>query len=154
MSLTLSAYHELTETVAVVADLGWTDWSAFDHNVITFTGGGASTELPRNFKDTWNFSVGAHVMASENWSIRIGAGYTSSAVDDQDRTPDLPVDEQVRASFGLEYKINEQWSVGGSYTFLWMGDNNIDQTRPLSGRIVGDYDAVAHILGFYGSVSF
>ncbi len=154
MSLTLSAYHEFNETVAVVADIGWTDWSAFDHNVITFTGAGVSTELPRNFKDTWNLSLGAHIMASENWTIRFGAGYTSSAVDDQNRTPDLPVDEQVRASFGLDYKINEQWSVGGSYTFLWMGDNNIDQTRPLSGRIAGDYDAAVHIFGIYGSVSF
>ena len=79
---------------------------------------------------------------------------TSAAVSDKDRTPDMPVDEQVRASVALEYKINEQWSVGGSYTFLWMGENNIDQTMPLAGRIVGDYEAFAHIFGIYGSVNF
>ena len=154
MSLTFSAYHEFTEQFALLADLGWTDWSAFDNNVITFTGGGASTELPRNFKDTWTLSLGGHVTPAENWLVMFGAGYTSSAVSDQDRTPDLPVDEQVRASVGLEYKINEQWSVGGSYTFLWLGNNEIDQTRAIAGRIVGDYNAFGHIFGIYGSVGF
>ncbi len=55
---------------------------------------------------------------------------------------------------GLEYQINEQWTVGGSYTFMWLGNNAIDQTRPISGRIAGDYDAFAHIFGFYGSLRF
>ena len=154
MSLTVSAYHEFTEQFALLADVGWTDWSEFDHNVITFTGAGVSTELPRNFKDTWNLSVGAHVRPAENWLVMFGAGYTSSAVSDQNRTPDLPVGQQVRASVGVEYKINERWSVGGNYTFLWLGNNDIDQTRPLTGRIAGDYNAFAHIFGVYGSLSF
>ena len=84
----------------------------------------------------------------------LGASYVSSAVSDQDRTPDIPVDEQVRVSAGLEYQINEQWTVGGSYTFLWLGNNALDQTRPISGRTAGDYDAFAHIFGFYGSLRF
>jgi hypothetical protein len=44
--------------------------------------------------------------------------------------------------------------VGGNYTFAWLGNNSIDQTMPIAGRIVGDYDAFAHIIGLYGSVKF
>ena len=65
-----------------------------------------------------------------------------------------PVEEQVRVSVGLEYQINEQWTVGGSYTFMWLGKNELDQTRPISGRIAGDYDAFGHIFGFYGALRF
>lgn len=154
MSLTFSAYHEFTEQFALMADVGWTDWSAFDHNVISFDGGGMSVELPRNFKDTWNLALGTHIRPAENWLVMVGASYVSSAVSDQNRTPDLPVDEQVRISVGVEYKVNERWSVGGSYTMLWLGTNDIDQTRPISGRIAGDYDALGHIFGIYGSVRF
>jgi long-chain fatty acid transport protein len=154
MSLTFSAYHDFSEQFAVVADLGWTNWGAFDYNVITFDGGGTSAELARNFKDTWNLSLGAHVRPAEKWLVMFGGGYVSSAVSDANRTPDLPVDEQVRASVGLEYEINDQWTVGGSYTFAWLGNNNIDQTMPLAGDIVGDYDAFTHIIGLYGSVKF
>ena len=57
-------------------------------------------------------------------------------------------------STGAEYQIDEQWTVGANYTFLWLGDNDIDQTRPLSGRVAGDYDAYAHIFGLYGAVNF
>ena len=154
MSVTFSAYHDLSKQFALVADVGWTNWSAFDYNVITFDGAGTSTEVPRNFKDTWNISLGAHVRPADRWLVMFGAGYVSSAVSDANRTPDLPVDEQVRASVGLEYQINDQWSVGGNYTFAWLGNNSIDQTMPIAGRIVGDYDAFAHIIGLYGSVKF
>ena len=154
MSLTFSAYHEFTGQFALLADLGWTDWSAFDNNVITFTGAGASAQLPRDFKDTWNVSLGAHIRPSDNWLVMFGAGYVSSAVSDKNRTPDLPVDEQVRVSAGFEYQVNGRWSVGGNYTFLWLGNNNIDETRAIAGRIVGDYDAFAHIFGVYASLKF
>ncbi len=154
MSLTLSPYHQLNEQWAVMADVGWTDWSAFDYNIITFDGTGMSTTLPRNFKDTWNVALGAHTRPSEDWLIMFGGGYVSSAVSDANRTPDLPVDEQVRLATGVEYQINEKWKVGANYTFAWLGNNDIDQTRPISGRVAGDYDAYAHIFGLYGSVNF
>jgi long-chain fatty acid transport protein len=154
MSLTFSGYHDFNEQFALVGDVGWTNWSAFDYNVISFDGGGGSVELARNFKDTWNISLGAHIRPAEQWLVMVGGGYVSSAVSDANRTPDLPVDQQVRVSFGLEYEINEQWTVGGNYTFAWLGNNNIDQTMPIAGRIVGDYDAYAHIIGLYGSVKF
>lgn len=154
MSVTLSGYHDLNDKFSLLADFGWTDWSAFDNNVISFDATGASTELPRNFKDTWNFSLGAHYHLNEDWMLMFGGGYVSSAVSDADRTPDLPVDQQVRGSFGAEYVISERWKVGGSYTFAWLGENKIDQTRLGAGRIVGDYSASVHMLGLYGNLSF
>jgi len=64
------------------------------------------------------------------------------------------VDQQVRVSVGVEYAINQQWNVGANYTFMWLGDNEIDQTRAFTGRIAGDYDAFAHIFGLYASLKF
>ena len=91
---------------------------------------------------------------SEDWLIMFGGSYVSSAVSDANRTPDLPVDEQVRLATGVEYQINEKWKVGANYTFAWLGNNDIDQTSPIAGRVAGDYDAFAHIFGLYGQVTF
>ncbi len=154
MSLTLSAYHELNATLALVADAGWTDWSAFDSNVISFDNSGNSTELARNFKDTWNFGVGVHYNATQQWMLLAGASYVSSAVADADRTPDLPVDEQVRLSIGAEYDLSDHWTIGANYTFAWLGDNRIDQTQPITGRLAGDYDATLHLIGLYAQITF
>jgi long-chain fatty acid transport protein len=154
MSLTFSAYHEFTEQFAVMGDLGWTDWSAFDRNVITFDSSGTPVELPRNFKDVWTLTLGTHIVPAADWLIMAGGGYVSSAVDDVNRTPDLPVDQQVRISAGGEYKINRRWAIGANYTFLWLGNNKIDQTRLLTRRIAGEYDATAHLFGIYGALMF
>ncbi len=154
MSATLSTYHEFSEKVALMLDAGWTDWSAFDYNVITFDNSGQQAELPRNFKDTWNVSLGSHISLGQSWLFMLGGGYVSSAVDDENRTPDLPVDQQIRGSTGIEYGINARWTVGADYTFVWLGENKIDQTRPLPGRIVGDYNASVHALGLYGALWF
>jgi long-chain fatty acid transport protein len=154
MSATLSTYHEFSQKVALMLDAGWTDWSAFDYNVVTFDGSGAQVELARNFKDTWNVSLGSHVSLAQDWIWMLGGGYVSSAVDDENRTPDLPVDQQIRGSTGIEYGINSSWTVGASYMFLYLGKNKIDQTRPLPGRVVGDYDAYGHVFGLYGALWF
>jgi len=87
--------------------------------------------------------------------LMLGAGYTSSAVADADRTPDMPVDEQIRFAPGLEYRISDKWTLGGNYTFLWLGNNKLDaQLNESTGRVVGDYDAAVHLLGAYASIRF
>ena len=154
MSLTFSAYHEFNEQVALMVDVGWTDWSDFDYNVITFDTSGAAVELPRNFKDTWTVALGTHIVPAPDWLVMVGGSYVSSAVEDENRTPDLPVDQQIRGSVGGEYKINRRWTAGANYTFLWLGNNRVDQTRLIARRVAGEYDAVAHIFGIYGALSF
>jgi len=154
MSATVSAYHEVSQKVALMLDAGWADWSAFDYNVVTIDGSGQQVELARNFKDTWNLSVGSHISLSPAWLLMLGGGYVSSAVEDENRTPDLPVDQQVRGSAGIEYDINARWTVGANYTFAWLGDNEIDQTLPPQRRIAGSYNAYAHIFGLYGALWF
>ncbi len=48
-SLTFSAYHELDPRWAVLADVGWTDWSAFDRTVININGPAAQLERHLEF---------------------------------------------------------------------------------------------------------
>ncbi len=153
-SVTVSLYEQFTETVAGMADFGWTDWSAYDRNVISFDDNDATVELPRGFRDTWTASVGVHIRPAEDWLVMLGTGYVSSPVRDTRRTPDLPVDQQVRGSIGLDYSCGENWRFGGNYTFAWLGENKIDQSGPLNRRLVGDYEAFAHVIGLYGSYKF
>jgi long-chain fatty acid transport protein len=155
-SVTLSSYHLVSPSVALLVDVGWQEWSAFDRTVIDIEAlDGIQVEIPRNFKDTWTLALGAHLQADEKWLLMGGTSYTSAAVEDMDRTPDMPVDEQWRVSVGAEYKAGTKWRIGATYTFLDLGANAVDVTQltPMS-RVVGDYNATAHILGFYASLGF
>ncbi len=155
-NLTMSVYHHVSQTTALMLDVGWHDWSAFDRTVITVDEtSGLQVEIPRNFKDTWTAALGAHFQTSEKWLLMGGAGYTSAAVEDADRTPDMPVDAQWRLSAGAEFVAGERWRIGGNYTYLDLGDNSLDASQIVSLiRVVGDYTAYVHILGFYASFRF
>lgn len=152
-SVTFSAYHEINDRVALLGSVAWQDWSNFNRTSIEVDGdAGTSVDIPRNWDDVWGFSLGAHIKASDQWLLMFGAGYNSSPVDDEDRTPDLPADEQIRLSAGFEYEMNERWRFGANYTYIWLGDNEIDQNYNQStGRLSGDYDADIHMLGLYAS---
>ena len=153
-NLTLSWFQPISPVVSLLFDIGWQNWASFDKTIITVDGeNDRQFEIPRDFKDTWTVSGGVHWRTSPSWLLMAGAGYTSAAVADDKRTPDMPVDEQIRAALGVEYEFDPRWRVGFNYTYLWLGNNAVDdQATPLTGRVVGNYDAKAHIIGIYGSL--
>lgn len=72
----------------------------------------------------------------------MGAAYDTSPMDgDDQRTPDLPLDRQIRAGTGLQYDWNEYVTLGVAYEYLDAGKAKIDQEGgPLQGPLKGDYD--------------
>jgi long-chain fatty acid transport protein len=139
--LMVSGYHELTDDLAILANLGWQDWSEFGKTQVTVSSA-TTTELTqdRNFKDTWHLALGAQYRFLENWLWSVGFAYDSSPVDRDDRTPDVPVDRQIRYATGLQYDWGENVTLGAAYEYLDAGDAKIDQEGgPLQGDLKGDY---------------
>ena len=77
---------------------------------------------------------------ADPWLWSVGAAYDSSPVDDDDRTPDMPLDRQIRLGTGLQYDWNNDIALGAAYTFIDAGEAKIDQEgSPLQGELKGDY---------------
>ena len=73
--------------------------------------------------------------------IMVGFAYDSSPVDDDDRTPDMPLDRQLRYAFGAQYEQSKDLTISVSYELMDAGDAEIDQNRgPLAGELKGDFD--------------
>lgn len=137
----LSGYYDLTETVALVASAGWQDWSAFGETTVTVRSSTTTSFTEdRNFKDTWHVAIGARYRFAAPWLWSVGFAYDSSPVDDKDRTVDMPLDRQIRLGTGLQYDWNENVTLGGAYTYVDLGDAEINQQGgPLQGSLKGDY---------------
>jgi long-chain fatty acid transport protein len=120
-------------------------WSQFDVNYLTINSLGQTVLLDRNWHDTWRISA-ALAKKVDNDVYTVGIGYDSSPVDDEDRTLDLPVDEQLRLAFGWGRELDKQsrWAITSEY--VWLGDNKIDQTVQ-GERVKGDFDAYMIIVG-------
>jgi len=139
--LMVSGYHELTDNLAIMANFGWQDWSEFGEAQVTVRSA-TTTELTqdRNLKDTWHVALGTQYRFLEKWLWSVGFAYDSSPVDKDDRSPDLPVDRQIRYATGLQYDWGENVTLGAAYEYLDAGDAKIDQEGgPLQGDLKGDY---------------
>lgn len=139
--LMVSGYNDLTPNLAIMANFGWQEWSKFGETQVTVRSA-TTTKLTqdRNFKDTWHVALGTQYRFMENWLWSVGFAYDSSPVDKDDRTPDVPVDRQIRYATGLQYDWGETITLGTAYEYLDAGDAKIDQQGgPLQGDLKGDY---------------
>ena len=72
-SLILSAYHELNDCFAVVADAMWTNWDVFKDLRIKYNNRAqADTVLPLEWNNTWRFALGGIYTWDCNWKFRAG----------------------------------------------------------------------------------
>ncbi len=128
----VSGYHELNDQWALLGTVGWEDWSAFDK--INLSTGRGSRNFPRNWEDTWKFAAGIHYRPVDRWLLQLGFAYDTSPVDSEDRTPDMPVDRQIRYAAGIQYQWSEQLSAGAQFVYADYGRAKIDNSL-----LKGDY---------------
>ena len=151
-AIMFSAFHELTDRLALMGNLGWQEWSEFGKVGIAVTSDDPSSlTVDRNYKDTWHVAVGAQYRVADPWLLTAGVAYDSSMMDDEDRTPDLPLGEMWRFGAGARYGWSQKLSFGMGYTFLWSGDLDMDVNRgPLAGRVSGTYENTSmSFINFY-----
>ncbi len=128
--LEIGIRHRLSEDWTIVANANWEDWSAFQDNVLTINdapGGPLVQTLERNWEDTYKVGLGFIRRLDNGKRLAFGASYDSSPVSTENRTVDLPTDEQIRLSFAYGYEGERSgWALGA--TWLWMGEGRVDTT--------------------------
>lgn len=138
-----SLYQQLSDNLAVMANVGWQDWSAFGKIGVDLSSANIDSgkTVDAGFKDTWHGAIGLHYRFAEPWLWQLGFAYDSSPVEKEHRSVLMPLDRQYRYATGVEYTMNKDITLGFDYTFIDAGKSEIDQNRgPLAGHIVGDYD--------------
>ena len=151
-ALMFSAYHDLNDRWAIMGNLGWQDWSEFGKVGVTVASEDTSSlTLDRNYKDTWHVAVGTQYRVADPWLLTAGMAYDSSMMDDEDRTPDLPLGEAWRFGLGARYDWSKNLAFGLGYTLLWSGDLDMDVNRgALAGRVSGTYENTSmSFINFY-----
>jgi long-chain fatty acid transport protein len=140
-----SAYHEVNDRLAIMANLGWQDWSEFgkvDVSVSDSRIDDITTDM--DYNDTWHVALGAQYRVTEPWLLSAGIAYDSSMLDEDAVVPSLPVGEQWRFGLGSRYAWSKDVTLGAAYELAWGGDLDMDVDRgPLAGRVSGTYESVA-----------
>ncbi|WP_241669497.1 OmpP1/FadL family transporter [Pseudomonas sp. CFBP13508] len=150
-TVTTSVSYQLDPQWTLLGSLGWQDWSDFGKVGVEVDTdlGSTSRTAQRQYKDTWHASIGAQHQINPKLRWNVGLGYDSSAVDDKDRTVDNPMNEAWRLATGVSYALQDDVDVHMSYTLIYLGDMDVQQTKARSGGSVsGEYkNAALHVLG-------
>ena len=137
----VSGYHDLTDTVAIVGNVVWQQWSQFGKpslEVSSTTSHAATANL--DYDDTWGFALGGRYKFAPDWLWSLGIAFDTSPMTKKQRTPALPLDQQFRVGTGVQYTLTDHATVGAAYEYLNLGEADLDRERgPLAGRIQGNY---------------
>lgn len=139
-----SFYHELNDKWNLLGNLGWQDWSEFGKvDVAVDAANDHSVTTDLNYKDTWTIGLGTQYKFAPRWMATTGISYDSSMLDDEDRTPTMPVGETWRWGLGLQHDLSDATTIGVQYELAYSGDLEMDYERGLlSGRVAGEYQDV------------
>jgi long-chain fatty acid transport protein len=150
-SLAVSFFHQFNPQWIVMADFTWTDWKHFKDLTAHFDSDVPTSVTTENWQDSYRYSLGVTYLPDNNWTVRIGTAYDTSAVPDAGhRTPRIPDSDRIWAAFGLGYKLSSMFSVDLGYAHLFVNDPDIDKTATaedqLRGALKGTFDAHIDIL--------
>ena len=150
-SLSVSFFHQFNPHWMVMADFTWTDWKHFKDLTVNFESKQPASVTTENWQDSYRYSLGVSYLPDDNWTVRVGTAYDTSAVPDAShRTPRIPDSDRIWAACGLGYKLSSMFNVDLSYAHLFVNDPEIDKTATgedqLRGALKGTFDAHIDIL--------
>jgi len=157
-SITVSGYQDLNAQWAVLCDVGWQDWSAFNHQTIKTPR--TEQSINEDWKDTYRLGLGAHYRPIQKLLLKAGFSYDSDPTSLANRLPNMPVAEQWRYATGLDYDLNKNMVISLNYEFIDLGraridkdlpEINVDSSKPpvFPGRSFdGNYNQFVNCIGF------
>ncbi len=145
--LTLSAYQDVTDRLALLGSVVWTNWNVFkviQLNDVAVPNIGApplfpvnqaniESAVPQNYHDSWRVALGANYYVNPNLMLRVGGGYDQTPTNNIDRNVRLPDLDRWAIAVGAHYQWKPSIGIDVGYTHLFAGSKpNVHSVQELS----------------------
>ncbi len=140
-----SLYHDFNPRFGVTGTVDYTQWSSFDELTLNNVAGIAAPDpkskkpklspqaidvnVVENFRNTWNFAVGAHYKVNNQLLLRCGGGWDETPVRGDTRNLQLPDANKWAVSAGAHYQPIAPLGVDVGYTHFFVNDAHIHDTQ-------------------------
>jgi long-chain fatty acid transport protein len=142
-SLLGSVFHQINDSVAVMADAGWQNWSAFGNPEIGINSNNpTSVTANLRYQDTFHLALGTQYRPFDRWILSTGFAFDNSMVSATSRSVSAPLGNNWRFGAGAQYALSEALELGFAYEFLWQGSPGLYQTTkggPVRGTVAGQF---------------
>ncbi|UTW42535.1 outer membrane protein transport protein [bacterium SCSIO 12844] len=134
----LGYYSRLSDRLSLMASVIYTQWNSVQQtelkNVVTPFGTSYQNVLIiQDFKNTWNFSLGATFDITPKWQIKAGVGYDMTPTTDEYRNIQIPDQNRFILATGIEYTPIESLTIALSYAHFFVKDASINVTQEITG---------------------
>ena len=135
-------YHEFESGNYFTVDGMWMKFSDFTVSDISLDEHNVHVDVPEIYNNIWALTAGMGFPVNGRMTYKVGAMYLSQAVDDEDRTFSIRMDEMWGVGVGLSYELANEQTVDLNATFIDVGDASVDtgNGEPGIGRVVGEND--------------
>lgn len=124
--VTVSAKHTFNDRIRGYATFEWTNWSRVTSYPVTFAANKATaTTINLNYENGYYLAAGGEYDVNDKFTVRAGAAYEWSPINDQHRTVRLPDNDRIWASAGFTYKPMDGLSLDLGYTHIFGTDTDI-----------------------------
>ena len=152
--VTAGLYHDINDQFAVMAEIGWTNWSTFDEIRVVGDTLGVLSVTPEDWDNVWFGAVGVTWKASEDLNIRGGIAYDQSPIPDATRTPRIPGEDRTWLSLGINYAPTPNFSIDAGYTHIFVDDSTVDVTYAPAPNLTATFENTVDILTVQGTFRF
>lgn len=121
-----SGYHRIDGTpFAVHYSIQYIGWSKFDK--IKLKNAGIIDEKSYEWKDGWHYAIGGTYYLNNDWTLRAGYMYDTSA---QDEVTSISVPDSDRQWFsaGFTYRLDQQSDIDFGFTYLMGKDVDVKES--------------------------
>ncbi|MCP3140019.1 OmpP1/FadL family transporter [Pyxidicoccus xibeiensis] len=130
------------ERLKLAFDANLVDWSDFQQLAIEFPDNPAlNNPLPKRWRATWNFHLGAEYGVTDALSVRAGFVADPTPSPRETLTPDLPDSDRIAVTGGVGYAFGAL-RADAAYQFVSLSDKQSDAPGA-----TGTYGGQAHVFG-------
>lgn len=107
-----SIYSDLNEHWTFLASAYYTQWNVFEKIILNDTalvavGLSNNIIVNENYRNTWNYALGAHYKVSSRITLKAGLGYDQTPTQDGYREVRLPDVNRIAAAIGSHFQATE-----------------------------------------------
>lgn len=146
----LSVNYDVNKNWTLLGTVFYTNWSTLNQltlqQTMTTTGALTSVSIPFQYHNTFDYSLGFDVKATDKWLLRAGSMFLSTPSNAHDRSVADPLGAGIILGLGTHFQQNKCLGYDLSYAHGFFQTTKIGATTPLS-ALDGHSSQNTNILG-------
>lgn len=159
-SVSFGVRQAITPSLDAMAEVQWTDWSAFDQLTVEFDNPAQPDNVTEEeWHDSWFLALGSTYRLDPAWTLRGGIAFDQGPVRTKYRTPRIPDANRYWLSLGAGYEPNDWLGFNLGLSYIFVDDSRVrlraeDTGSQLRGNLDADYESDIILLGLNARVRF